>query len=334
MDKFHKNKYRFSSIKPLILISDEVIEFRNQQIINLTSELLKYKVLVRDLIKDNVSYSIRNELLNIAMFITNNVELYDRFIKEEDIPVDAIRIAARVDSKYINKYRDYIIVYTLIFGNDKYKNIQDYLQMVETSVDDSKNSDVKDIVEYEAGLTVNGIVVWKNKKDAILLTALGEFKKVKLNEDVLIGQEINANEKKTLKDVKIYISILVVFILVFSMAIIYRYNVVTRTIVIDTTSTIKLDINGFNRVLNISSSTEKGAKLIEETNLLDQSIDTAIYKIIEYANENKMIKSTGIVVTVTGKELKHNSLEKTEDFIYRKNLKVRFNNSGLEHKVN
>ena len=84
--------------------------------------------------------------------------------------------------------------------------------MVETSVDDSKNSDVKDIVEYEAGLTVNGIVVWKNKKDAILLTALGEFKKVKLNEDVLIGQEINANEKKTLKDVKIYISILVVFI--------------------------------------------------------------------------------------------------------------------------
>ena len=118
------------------------------------------------------------------------------------------------------------------------------------------------------------------------------------------------------------------------MAIIYRYNVVTRTIVIDTTSTIKLDINGFNRVLNISSSTEKGAKLIEETNLLDQSIDTAIYKIIEYANENQMVKSTGIVVTVTGKELKHNSLEKTEDFIYRKNLKVRFNNSGLEHKVN
>ena len=129
-------------------------------------------------------------------------------------------------------------------------------------------------------------------------------------------------------------SILVVIYISFSMAIIYRYNVVTRTIVIDTTSTIKLDINGFNRVLNISSSTEKGAKLIEETNLLDQSIDTAIYKIIEYANENQMVKSTGIVVTVTGKELKHNSLEKTEDFIYRKNLKVRFNNSGLEHKVN
>ena len=321
MDKFQSGKYKFSSVKPLFLIGNYVIKERGKEINILVDELIKYKVLIKDLISREVSYSQRNELVTISMYIAANFELYDSFINNIEIPFSKLHMFTRVNKKFLEKYRDYIIVYTLIFGNDKYKNIQDYLQMVETSVDDSRNSDVKDIVEYEAGLTVNGIVVWKNKKDAILLTALGEFKKVKLNEDVLIGQEINANEKKTLKDVKIYISILVVFILVFSMAIIYRYNVVTRTIVIDTTSTIKLDINGFNRVLNISSSTEKGAKLIEETNLLDQSIDTAIYKIIEYANENQMIKSTGIVVTVTGKELKHNSLKKTEDFIYRKNLK-------------
>ena len=101
MDKFHKNKYRFSSIKSLILISDEIIELRNQQIIMFNSELLKYKVLVKDLIKDNVSYSIRNELLNIAMFITTNSELYDEFIKQEDIPVNAVCMATRTTSKYI-----------------------------------------------------------------------------------------------------------------------------------------------------------------------------------------------------------------------------------------
>ena len=276
MDKFQSGKYKFSSVKPLFLIGNYVIGERGKEINILVDELIKYKVLIKDLISREVSYSQRNELVTISMYIAANFELYDSFINNIEIPFSKLQMFTRVNKKFLEKYRDYIIVYTLIFGNDKYKNIQDYLQMVETSVDDSKNSDVKDIVEYEAGLTVNGIVVWKNKKDAILLTALGEFKKVKLNEDVLIGQEINANEKKTLKDVKIYISILVVFILVFSMAIIYRYNVVTRTIVIDTTSTIKLDINGFNRVLNISSSTEKGAKLIEETNLLDQSIDTAI----------------------------------------------------------
>ena len=114
----------------------------------------------------------------------------------------------------------------------------------------------------------------------------------------------------------------------------YKYNNVVRTIVVETTSPIRLEINGFNRVLNITSSTEKGQLLVEETNLLDQKLDRAIYKIIEYANENEMIKSSGIVVTITGKALKHNSLDETADFIYKKDLKVRFNNSGSEHKLN
>ena len=108
----------------------------------------------------------------------------------------------------------------------------------------------------------------------------------------------------------------------------YKYNNVVRTIVVETTSPIRLEINGFNRVLNITSSTEKGQLLVEETNLLDQKLDRAIYKIIEYANENEMVKFTGITVTVTGKELKYNSLPETEEYIYKKDLKVRFNNSG------
>lgn len=330
MDKFHKNKYRFSSIKPLILISDEVIEFRNQQIINLTSELLKYKVLVRDLIKDNVSYSIRNELLNIAMFITNNVELYDRFIKEEDIPVDVIRIAARVDSKYINKYRDYIIAYTLILGNPNYKNLQDYIQIVENTEEDLE----KDIIEYEEKMGHDGIVLESNKKNAIVMTSIGEFKKLKLKEPCFRGEEIKAIEKKSLKDYKLYVSIISIFALIFVLSIIYKYNNVVSTVVVETTSPIRLEINGFNRVLDVSSSTEKGKTLIAETSVLDNNIDKAICKIIEYANENEMVKDSGIVVTITGKALKHNSLEETADFVYKKDLKVRLNNAGSEHKLN
>ena len=314
----------------MILISDEVIELRNQQIINLTSELLKYKVLVRDLIKDNVSYSIRNELLNIAMFITNNVELYDRFIKEEDIPVDVIRIAARVDSKYINKYRDYIIAYTLILGNPNYKNLQDYIQIVENTEEDLG----KDIIEYEEKMGHDGIVLESNKKNAIVMTSIGEFKKLKLKEPCFRGEEIKAIEKKSLKDYKLYVSIISIFALIFVLSIIYKYNNVVSTVVVETTSPIRLEINGFNRVLDVSSSTEKGKTLIAETSVLDNNIDKAICKIIEYANENEMVKDSGIVVTITGKALKHNSLEETADFVYKKDLKVRLNNAGSEHKLN
>ena len=330
MDKFHNSKYRFSSIKPLILISDEIIESRSQQITTLASELLKYKILIRDLVKDNVSYSIRNELLNIAMFITSNIELYNDFVNKEDIPVDTLHILTRVDKKYLQKYREYIIAYTLIFGNPNYKNLQDYIQIVENTEEDLG----KDIIEYEEKIGVSGVVLESNKKNAIVMTSLGEFKKLKIKEYYSNGKEIKAIEKKSLKDYKLYISIISVFTLIFILSVVYKYNNVVSTVVVETTSQIRLEINGFNRVLNISSSTEKGKLLIEETSVLDNNVDKAICKIIEYANENEMIKSSGIVVTITGKALKHNSLDETADFIYKKDLKVRFNNSGSEHKLN
>ena len=330
MDKFHNSKYRFSSIKPLILISDEIIESRSQQITTLASELLKYKILIRDLVKDNVSYSIRNELLNIAMFITSNIELYNDFVNKEDIPVDTLHILTRVDKKYLQKYREYIIAYTLIFGNPNYKNLQDYIQIVENTEEDLG----KDIIEYEEKIGVSGVVLESNKKNAIVMTSLGEFKKLKIKEYYSNGEEIKAIEKKSLKDYKLYISIISVFTLIFILSVVYKYNNVVSTVIVETTSQIRLEINGFNRVLNISSSTEKGKLLIEETSVLDNNVDKAICKIIEYANENEMIKSSGIVVTITGKALKHNSLDETADFIYKKDLKVRFNNSGSEHKLN
>ena len=328
MDKFQKNKYRFSSNTPLVLISDEIIELRKQQIEAFTLELLRYKVLIRDLIKHNLSYSTRNELLNIAMFITSNFEIYDEFIKKEDIPT-IVQIQTRASKKYIEQYRDYLIAYTIILGNPNFKNLQEYIQIVENTDEDLG----KDIIGYEEKIDVSGIVLDRNNRNAIVITSIGEFKKLKLKESVSKGEELRAIEKKSLKDYRLYVSIISVFALIFILSVVYKYNNVVSTIVVETTSPIRLEINGFNRVIDVSSSTAKGKKLVSDTSVLDNKIDNAIYKILEYANENDMVKGSGIVVTITGKALKHNALKETSDFIYRKDLKVRFNNSGSEHKL-
>lgn len=328
MDKFQKNKYRFSSNTPLVLISDEIIELRKQQIEAFTLELLRYKVLIRDLIKHNLNYSTRNELLNIAMFITSNFEIYDEFIKKEDIPT-IVQIQTRASKKYIEQYRDYLIAYTIILGNPNFKNLQEYIQIVENTDEDLG----KDIIEYEEKIDVSGIVLDRNNRNAIVITSIGEFKKLKLKESVSKGEELRAIEKKSLKDYRLYVSIISVFALIFILSVVYKYNNVVSTIVVETTSPIRLEINGFNRVIDVSSSTAEGKKLVSDTSVLDNKIDNAIYKILEYANENDMVKGSGIVVTITGKALKHNALKETSDFIYRKDLKVRFNNSGSEHKL-
>ena len=262
------------------------------------------------------------------MFITSNFEIYDEFIKKEDIPT-IVQIQTRASKKYIEQYRDYLIAYTIILGNPNFKNLQEYIQIVENTDEDLG----KDIIGYEEKIDVSGIVLDRNNRNAIVITSIGEFKKLKLKESVSKGEELRAIEKKSLKDYRLYVSIISVFALIFILSVVYKYNNVVSTIVVETTSPIRLEINGFNRVIDVSSSTAKGKKLVSDTSVLDNKIDNAIYKILEYANENDMVKGSGIVVTITGKALKHNALKETSDFIYRKDLKVRFNNSGSEHKL-
>ena len=66
MDKFQSGKYKFSSVKPLFLIGNYVIGERGKEINILVDELIKYKVLIKDLISREVSYSQRNELVTIS----------------------------------------------------------------------------------------------------------------------------------------------------------------------------------------------------------------------------------------------------------------------------
>ena len=272
MDKFQSGKYKFSSVKPLFLIGNYVIGERGKEINILVDELIKYKVLIKDLISREVSYSQRNELVTISMYIAANFELYDSFINNIEIPFSKLQMFTRVNKKFLEKYRDYIIAYTLILGNPNYKNLQDYIQIVENTEEDLG----KDIIEYEEKMGHDGIVLESNKKNAIVMTSIGEFKKLKLKEPCFRGEEIKAIEKKSLKDYKLYVSIISIFALIFVLSIIYKYNNIVSTVVVETTSTIKIEINGFNRVLNISSPTEKGKTLISETSVLDNNIDEVL----------------------------------------------------------
>ena len=73
--------------------------------------------------------------------------------------------------------------------------------------------------------------------------------------------------------------------------------------------------------------------MLEVLNINNSEIDTSIKEILNYAIDNEMIPDEGFLITITGKPLKYNALEKTEKFIEEKELKVKLNNSGDEHKV-
>lgn len=320
----------FSSLPVLGIISDEIIKARGQQAVDLITDLLEYRILLRDLIIKNIPRAIKNELLNMAFFITENVEYYDVFLKKKDISIDLLCRNFKKEKSFINRWRDYIVAYTIILGDPRYYYIADYLKIIEKDDEEIMNP----IVDLGNKSEMKGIVLSKKGKTAIVMTSMGGFIKIKLLEEKLLGEEVRGCYKKGIRDYNFYISLFISTLIVLVCILGFTYNKTASTLMIKTTSTIIVEINEFNRVKEIKSSTPKGNKLIEDIDVIDVGLDEALYRIMNYAQSNEMIPNDGISIMVNGDPIKFENLIKTEDFIYVEQINVKFNNAGNEYKLN
>ena len=119
MGKDERIVYRFSSIAPLIVISDEIIEERKEQILVLKKELINYRVVLKDLALREVPYSIKNELLNIAFFIVQDVEILDKFKSRKSIPMSVVAKEFGKTRRYLEEWKENIITYVVILLKSK-----------------------------------------------------------------------------------------------------------------------------------------------------------------------------------------------------------------------
>ena len=70
MSEYKKGKYSFSLAPALVLVGKEIVEERKNQVEKFIRELEDYDVILRDLAEEEVSFDLRNDLLNIAMYIS------------------------------------------------------------------------------------------------------------------------------------------------------------------------------------------------------------------------------------------------------------------------
>lgn len=327
MGKDERIVYRFSSMPPLVVISDEIIEERKEQIASLKRELINYRVVLKDLATIEVPYSIKNELLNIAFFIVQDVDILDKFKSKKNIPISVVAKEFGKTRRYLEEWRDNIITYVVILSDPKYKHIQDYLRVIE---DEEKDIDANALSILKNNKNIKGIVISSRKKAAMIMTSMGDVLKIKTNYIAVVGEEVEGIPKKALSDYKFHLSMLAAIFLVLVGITILNYTKVVSTIMVGTTSDIILEANSFNRIKNVYSRTERGSKMVESIDVLDKSIDYAVYSIIKYANENDMMPQNGIVVAVNGKPIKYGTLSKTEDYIYVEQIDFKLNNSGIQ----
>lgn len=330
MSRFDKYRFKFSLTKPISLVGKGVIEERGNQIISMIDDLSSYNIFIKDLVSECPSINIRNKILNISYYIVEEPEYYDNIIKNKALPIEDISIKIKIEKSFLELWQDYIIAYVVILGNPNYKYINDYLR-IEESID---ILGVKSLIEHKSDTEIKGIAISKSNRKVVILTSRGEFKKIKVGESIEIGEEITGYEAKTWRNYKLHISIISILIFVMIAAIGIKYTTVTKTIVINTTSLIKVEVNSLGRVINVQSPTTKGMEMIENIDIQDKYIDESLYKIFKYVLENEMIPNDNILVTVSGKMIEIETIQKTKEFLEKNNIKVKFNNSGNEYYIN
>lgn len=330
MSDFDKNKYKFSLLEPLSLAGEVVVKERGSQCNSMVDELILHNVLIKDLVSECPSIEIRNEILNIAYYLISDMECYEKIIEDKELPI--IKIAKRIpiSRSFLKLWQEYIIAYVIILGNPNYKYIQDYFRIEESvHILGDKALSIQKSIEV-----IKGIVISKSKKSAIVITSKGEFKKIKIKEYVDIGEEIRGEEYLGFKKYKIHVAIVATLVTLVVWFVSVEYTTVRKTIVINTTSLIKIEINSFNKVINAQSPTSKGTEMIEKIKIQDKEVDESLYKILKYVTENGMIPNSDMLVTVSGKEIDLETLKETNKFLEESKIPVKFNNLGNEHYIN
>lgn len=330
MSSFDKYRYKFSSKEPLMLVGDEILKERENQIKKMQEELLSYDVLIKDLVKDMPSIDTRNQILNVALFVVNDAEVYDEIKSNNKININKIMKTIPMGRSFFETWNDYIIAYIVILGNPTYKYIQDYLRTEE-------NIDIlcaKELILEKSKTIFKGTVLLKSKTKAIILTSKGEFKKIKISEVVYIGEETSGEENKGVKNYKLHISIAALLIISLIAIFGIKYTTITKTIVISSTSSIKIEVNAFNKIIDTQSPTTKGSEMLDILDIQDKDMDESIYKMFKYIVENDMIPNGDILITVSGDVLDLDEIKKTTKFLDDEEIKVKLNNSGNEHYIN
>ncbi|SHJ74163.1 hypothetical protein SAMN02745163_02476 [Clostridium cavendishii DSM 21758] len=318
---FERDKYIFKSSNKLKVVKNNDINGRD--IFFFAKELKLYKVSLESLVNSSITDDMKNLSLNIAYYLSKDNSLFEKFSKKRELPFNELSKSIKISKLQLERMNDYIIAYSLIIGNENFKSINEYVNI--GIKEDNNESDInieKDIY--------SGIVLKNNKKNNIILTANGDFISINRTEKDSLGREIVGKEKKGLKRYKGKIILLLVILSMLIGVMIYRYTKSESIIRIQATSGIKIEVNCFNKIINVTSETEKGKMLANSINVKGEDTSEGIIEAIKYITENKMFldSGTGMNIIIIGSPIKDSDLQKAKEYIRYEELKININNSG------
>lgn len=328
---FNRNKYKFSLKRSIRTVENQSdIKKKKEAISFLNKELRLYKISLKNLYSDIPTDNVRNVLFNIAYYIVQDEDLLESFFRKRDLPYRAI-IKKTLESKsFIERWSEYITLYTVMLSRPDYKTIQDY---VEVSIVEEKQK-LAIVPMKDEKKMITGIALVKNKKSTVVITSDGKIEKIKQC-DSNIGYEVTGIKSRGLKYYRKYIVLAASIMVIVALAFTTFYKSVSSTVIVSSTSDFKVEINRFSRVINVSSETKRGQRVVNNLDYSDSSVDDILNNLVSDIIKNDMIPQSPnkLLILVNGKSLDDKDFALMENTIREKNIKAQINNSGVQKQI-
>lgn len=337
----YRNKYMFSNKRKYYTNVDMKEIAREVKI--LRGYIKKYNINLTSLSRDIAEDETRNTLLDIAYFLVNEEKIIKHFREKKSLPKTHISGRTMTKISLIDRYIDYLKLYTILLMEDEFKEIVKYLNIQEK--DESKKR-FKDINSNHKQDVYKGISlqISRGAKSIFILTRQGIVADVKYSQGCSSGEEILSTRFRYIPTPLKFVLGILGILAVIGLILLSIYKRPEAKIVINTTSEINLKINTFDKVVYANSSTEKGKNLIEVEGLEYESIDNALLDILKHADSNEMIPDTGIIrVSIVGEDFDLKSLPRSIEYIESQYIdetkkgeffRVDINNDGVQKTIN
>lgn len=165
-------------------------------------------------------------------------------------------------------------------------------------------------------MKIRGIVLKVNKKNAFILTRQGNLKKIKIKgETPIVGKEYIGKARGIhlvrgkLNPLK-YILILFSIIFIIGGAVFtFNYFRTSSSVILDINSSFEIKCNYLNKVIDISSTDDKGRIILSKLKLKNLKLDAALIKILKqcekenYINNDFREENKSIAIYISGKNM-------------------------------
>lgn len=132
--------------------------------------------------------------------------------------------------------------------------------------------------------------------------------------------------------------IIAIIILLSSLYGIFQYFQPSTTVILDSPRRIYININSYNRVINVEPLRDNSTKVVDNIELFNSDINEALEKIISYCESTEIIDESyfpnkkTITIFITSKDNSTLDLTKFNNYMNTKKLKLSINQNGFDYK--